>query len=136
MREWESYKRAEEALKSKESLLEAKETALSAARDQLSTMRSKKEELEVAVAQLEAELKTLRASQARSTIQLDDSRLARIKASVADLRNRLRSEVIRQELEDQFSTGAEVGEGKVKTSDLLKEIDQHFGNKGGNVVQE
>jgi len=136
-RDFEGYKRAESSLKSKEALLEAKENALAAARDNLAGMRSKKEELEVAVAQLEAELKTLRVAQTKSTIQLDDSRLARIKESVSALQNRIKSEVVSHDLERQFNEGIDAtASKKTQSAELLKEIDEHLGTTEVDVTAD
>jgi hypothetical protein len=65
-RDLASCQRCEKELESREKMLEAKETALDAAREQLASMKSEKEKLEVLVAQMEAELKTLRVAQTRS----------------------------------------------------------------------
>jgi chromosome segregation ATPase len=130
-RDWASYKRCEEGLQSKEKLLEVKEEALAAARDQLAAMKDKKAQLEVQVAQLEAELKTLRVAQTRSDFQLDDSRLARINASVAQIHDRLRILKKEQDLRGQFANDLEIPvEKAVKTADVIKEIDEHFGKDG------
>jgi len=135
-RDWDSYKRCEEGLKSKEKLLEAKEESLNLAREQLSSMRAKKEQLEVEVAQLEAEVKNLRLAQTKSNFQLDDTRLARIHASMSSIRDRLRVQVKEQELTGRYASDLDIPvEKKVKTQEVMKEIDDHFGkNTKGDVA--
>src|SRR5262249_37473870 len=102
-RDFASYKRCEAEVKSKEQLLEAKERALEAAPEQLATMKSQKQELEVQIAQLEAEVKTVRLAQTRDKFQLDDSRLAQCKATLAEVRNRLNVEKTVTALHGEFA---------------------------------
>ena len=125
---WQAYKVGEESLKSKERLLEAREESLSVARDQLGAMRSKKEQLEVEVARLEAEMKNLRLAQTKSNFQFDDSRLARINASLASIRDRLKVESTEMALRGTYANDLDIPiEKKVQTQEVLKEIDNHFG---------
>jgi peptidoglycan hydrolase CwlO-like protein len=127
-RELASCKRCAEGLKAKEQLLEAKERGLEAAREQLAGMKTQKEQLEVQIAQLEADVKTLRVAQTHSNFQLDDSRLATIKAQLADIRDQLRVEKIAGELNGAFSN--ELGETEAKTptaAQISREADEFLG---------
>jgi GTP cyclohydrolase II len=92
-------------------------------------MKQVKEELEVQVASLEAELKNVRLAQTKSVIQLDDSRLARIKQSIQDIRTRIKVENKTIDMASQFSDdlGVQV-EKKMKTAEVIKEIDNYFGS--------
>ncbi len=129
-RDFESYQRCEAELQSREKLLEAREKALDAARDQLATMRTQKQDLEVQVTQLEAELKTIRAAQCRNKFHFNDSSLARCKATLAELRNRLKVEKTTLELEGQFGNDAFPVEAKEKSAkELTKEINGYFNNQ-------
>lgn len=124
-----AYKRCEAELKSREQLLEAKEHALDAARQQLAEMREQKRELEVQVAQLEAEMKTVRLAQSRCKVQIDDSRLAEIKSSLAELRNRLKVEKTAAELQGEFANDIVPVEKQVRPAgDVIKEVRSYFGN--------
>jgi peptidoglycan hydrolase CwlO-like protein len=126
-RDFESYQRCEAELHSREQLLEAREKSLDAAREQLTTMRTQKQDLEVQVAQLEAQLKTIRAAQSRNKFHFDDSNLARCKATLAELRNRLKVEQINSELEGQFANDTVPVETKEKSArELTKEINGYF----------
>lgn len=128
-RDFESYQRCEAELQSREKLLEAREKSLDAARDQLATIRTQKQQLELEVAQLEAELKTVRAAQSRSKFQFDDSNLARCKATLAELRNRLKVEQNALVLEGEFTNDALPVENKEKSAkELTKEINGYFNN--------
>jgi chromosome segregation ATPase len=122
--------RCEEDLKLKEGLLENKERALDMAREQLTSIRSQKEQLELQIAQLEADLKAVRLAQTKSTIQLDDSRLAHIKASLQDIRNRMQVEKVRGDLEGQFSNDLTIKVEKKKTSEeVIREAKAYLGGE-------
>jgi chromosome segregation ATPase len=112
-----SCARFETELKNKEALLEHKEKGLEVAREQLASIRSQKEELELQIAQLESELKAVRLQQTKSTVQIDDSRLAHIKASLQDIRNRMKVETIKGDLEGQFANDPAIKVEKRKTTD-------------------
>ncbi len=101
-RDLAACQRCEKDLETREKMLEAKEAALEAANDQLASMRSEKDNLEVLVDQMEAELKTLRVAQTRSQFHLDDSRLSQIKARLEDIRDQMRAQRTAQELRAQF----------------------------------
>jgi chromosome segregation ATPase len=137
-RDFASYKRADAEMKSREQLLDAKERSLGSALDQLASMRDQKRELEVSVAQLEADLKAVRLEQTKSKFQLDDSRLAQIKASLADIRSRLRGEQIEAELKGQFASDNSIPvEKKSKsTTEVTKEVRDYFNDKTDTKVAD
>jgi chromosome segregation ATPase len=123
-----SYQRCEAEVKSKEQLLDVKERGLDAAREQLASIRTQKQELETQVAGLEAELKAVRLAQTRNKFHFDDSRLARCKELLADIRNRLKVEKTQEELQGEFANDPTIAvEKKVKsTPELSKEIRAYF----------
>jgi chromosome segregation ATPase len=131
-RELAAAKRCADELAAKESLLEAKEKALDTAREQLTSMRAQKEQLEVQIAQLEAELKTLRLAQTRSNFQLDDSRLARIKGALAEVRNQMRGQAIEADMVAAFQNdGAPVQKSVAKTAaEVSREVEEFLGESG------
>src|SRR5262249_15768194 len=98
-----SYQKCEAEVKSKEKLLDAKERSLETAREQLSSIRAQKQDLEVQIAQLEADLKAVRLAQTRNKFHFDDSRLARCKATLAEIRSRLKVEKTQEELNGEFA---------------------------------
>lgn len=125
-RDYESYKRADSELKFNERELAIKKKALDSAKEQLRAMKDKEQELKLAIAELEAELKAVRVAQTRSQFQIDDSRLSDIKQSLEELRTRVNAERYKVELEGQFANGPDTPaapQGQVKTSrELAKEI--------------
>jgi hypothetical protein len=110
-------------------MLDAKETALEAAREQLASMKSEKEKLEVLVATMEAELKTLRVAQTRSQFHLDDSRLSKIKSTLADIRDQMRAQQTASELNAEFLNDVIPVDKKVGQSreQLIKEVEAYLG---------
>jgi chromosome segregation ATPase len=129
-RDFASYQRCEAEVKSKEQLVEAKERALDAEREQLTAIRGQKEELEVEIARMEAEVKTLRLVQTQSKYHYDDSGLARCKATLAEIKNRLKVEQKAVELSGQFANDAIPVETKTKsTRELTKEIQAYFNER-------
>lgn len=128
-RDWASYQACTAELKAKEQLLDAKQEALDATRERLSTIKTQKQELEVEVARLEAELKTVRLAQTRNKFHFDDSRLARCKATLAEIKNRLNVEKKANDIEGQFANdNIPVDKKVLPTSELIHEIKAHFGN--------
>jgi hypothetical protein len=126
-REFAAYRRAEAELKSEEKLLAAKEKALRTVREQLANMKTLKRDLEIRLAQLEADLKTVRLAQTRDTYQMDDSRLAEIKASLADIEHRLEAERAVTELHGQFATDPVPVHKKTKSAgDLSRSVKNYF----------
>lgn len=130
--------RLEEEVKAREQLLDHKERALDTTREQLASIRTQKQELEVEIARLEAELKSLRLAQTKSKVQIDDSRLAHIKASLAEIRNRLNVDKKTQELVSQFADPESVTpEPKTQSAaDAVKEAEAYLNNGGDTRVAD
>jgi hypothetical protein len=125
-----AYRHCKAELESQEKVLVAKEKSLKTVREQLASMRTLKRDLEVQLAQLEADLKNVRLAQTRDKFQLDDSRLSDIKTSLADIQHRLDVERSRTELTGQFANPAGFGHKHIKSSrDLTKEVKNYFGDK-------
>jgi chromosome segregation ATPase len=138
--EFEAYRTAEAATKAKGEELKAREKGLNAAKAKIAAMRSAKEQLEAELAKTEADLKTVQLTQTQSKFQVDDSRLAGIKESMRNLKDRVRAMEKENELQAQF-TPEEINDRvdqKVKATEVLKEIDAHFGHTadGNDVAAE
>jgi chromosome segregation ATPase len=129
-RDFASYKRCAAEVKSQEKLLAAKEQSLKTVRTQLATMKTLKRDLEVQLAQLEAELKSVRLAQTRDKYQMDDSRLSDIKSSLAEIEHRLEAERARVDLNGQLNSKPFRSHKKVRpVSDLTREVKNYFGEK-------
>ncbi len=129
-RDFSAYRHCKAELESQEQLLAAKEKSLKSVREQLASMSTLKRDLEVQLAQLEAELKNVRLAQTRDKYQLDDSRLSDIKASLAEIEHRLNYERSITELNGQIAHEAVPVHKRIKTTgDLTKEVKNFFGEK-------
>jgi len=135
-RDYESYKRTESELKFRDRELTIKKKTLESAREQLRAMKDKEQELKLAIAELEAELKAVRVAQTRSQFQIDDSRLSDIKQSLEELRTRVNAERHKAELEGEFADNASpTVKAEVKpVRDLAKEIKDTL--EGARVVEQ
>jgi len=117
-------KNLEKELANNKKVLDAKRQGVDAARQQLVEMRNQKEQLEVLAAEYEAQLKTLALEKTRTKLQLDDSRLAEIKASMERLRERIQTERTTAALAEEFNTGKPAnakGESNANVLDDAKE---------------
>jgi chromosome segregation ATPase len=124
-----AYDRTEAEIKRTEQVLEAREKALDAAKEQLAVMKAKKQELELKLTELEAKVKTLALAKAKSKVQFDDSRLANIQASIAELENRLKVESTKLELENQVCDPIPVDKKVKTTNEVIKDVESRFGDK-------
>jgi chromosome segregation ATPase len=134
--EFDAYKAGENALKAKQEVLKAKQAGLDAAKQKISAMRTAKEQLEAELAKTEAQLKMVQLKETESKFQFDDSRLAAIKQSMRNLKDRVASMEKERQLRIEFSHDEVVNqvEQKVKADEVLKEIDTHFGHTADNNV--
>lgn len=137
-REFDAYKHAEAAVKAQEETLKFRVQGLDAGRAKIDAMRSAKDELTAELAKVEAEYKQVQVTETRSPFQVDDSRLGNIKASMKNLKDRVDEMKLAGELKGQFTHESIVDkvEQKARSEQVLKEIDQHFGNGDQKVAAE
>lgn len=83
------FKTAEETLQRERELLSAKEKALATHRETLEGMLSQRKSLEVELERLEARVKTINARKQIASIEVDDSKLNRVKSLIATIDKRL-----------------------------------------------
>jgi peptidoglycan hydrolase CwlO-like protein len=88
-RRFERYKTNDATLASLRDIHQARLLSLDAAQQKLEGMLAAKRQLEVDLENLEARLKMVEVAQTTSDYQFDDSRLARVKDVVGDIRTRL-----------------------------------------------
>ena len=86
---FERYKTSEATLASLQEIYDARQRSLEAAREKLDWMLAARRQLQVDVENLEARLKMVAAAETTSDYNFDDSKLARAKELVSDLRSRL-----------------------------------------------
>ncbi len=121
------YQTVEETLKSRQQVLSARENSLAAARRKLDNMLDSKEQLQVQIENLDARMKTLQASQVASTVNVDDSQIARTRQLIAHLNKQIE---VRQKLVD--GAGNVTGLIPIEVAaepqaDVTAQIDKFFG---------
>lgn len=121
------YQTVEETMKSRQQVLTAREKSLAAARNKLDSMLDSKEQLQVQIENLDARMKTLQASQVASTVNVDDSQIARTRELIAHLNKQIE---VRQKLVDGAGnqTGLiEIDVAAEPRADITAQIDKYFG---------
>ena len=129
-RRFERLRMAEETLDSKRKVLAAREQSVHAAREKLDGMLASKRDLELQIENLSARVATMQAMQTASSVQLDDSQLARAKALIADLNRQLDVSQRVMDAEGKFADLIPVEEKSVSTEDLSAQIDEYFQKQG------
>jgi len=133
-RDLEMFKVAKKQLESKHKELQARQDRLAAAKEQWSALQDERENLKVELAKLEADIQAVRVTQTQSKFQVDDGELARIKEGVARVRDRIKVEATKLALEREYSAGPIPAVDRVKTQDLLKEVDAEISGKSDKVA--
>ena len=120
------YRLAEATLGAKQDLLVSREGSLDAARKKLESMLNAKRDLEVQVENLEARLTAVQGEAVTTSVEFDDTNVAKCQELVDDLRVRLqvaeRLIVSNGEIED-LATTITIG-----NEDVLAQIDSYLGS--------
>jgi len=124
---FEQFKFAEESIGRDRQIVEARDKTLRANEQKLDTLLDSKKELEVQLEQLEARLKTVRAAEAASELEFDDTQLARAKKLIRDLNRQLDVKDKLLASEGKFS-GLIPVEAAVETAieNVSERIDEYF----------
>lgn len=130
---FERYKTGDATLQSLREICDARKRSLEGARQKLDQMLAAKRQLEVDVANLEARLKMVEVAQASSEINVDDSRLARAKELISDLRTRLDVAATIVAAEGQY-TGEIDLEGP-KSENIVDQVTEFF-DEGHSVNEQ
>lgn len=125
---FERYKTAEATVASKRQILTAREKSVIAAREKLEGMLVSKRDLEVQIENLDARLKTVQAAQTASSVQLDDSQLARAKKLISELNKQLDVAQKMLDADGKFTGLIPVETAAQIPEDLSNQIDEYFGN--------
>ncbi len=124
---FERYKSAEATLASKRQILSAREKSVVAAREKLEGMLASKRDLEVQIENLDARMKTIQAAQTATSVQLDDSQLARAKKLISELNKQLDVAQKMLDADGKFSGLIPVETTPAVPEDLSNQIDEYFG---------
>ncbi|MEX0701008.1 MAG: hypothetical protein WD069_02830 [Planctomycetales bacterium] len=127
---FERFKIARDTIDRDRKVLDARQQALVANQQKLDGMLAAKQDLEVQVEQLEARLKTVQAAQTVSTLEIDDSQLARAKSLIRELNKQLDVKEKLLDSEGKFTGLIPVdAESVVTPQELGRDIDTYFGKK-------
>lgn len=137
---FEAYKIGEDVLSRERQILEAQRQTLRANQKKLNSMMDRKETLAVSVSQLEARLKTIQATEAVNSVEIDDTELAKVEKAIKALNHNLDVRESLLEIEghiidpDIFVEMDELETSDVHTN-ILSEIDSHFGVNEGEIAE-
>ncbi len=123
------FKAANQALERDQNILKVREKALRSHERQLDEMLLARKDLELEIENLEANLKSLRAAEAVSTVtvSLDNSQLARTKKLIAELKKRIEVEEKMLDTEGKFAGLIDVEtEDDEIPENITQEIDDYF----------
>lgn len=134
---FESFQVGEDALQRDRRILEAQRQTLRANQKKLDSMLGRKQDLSVQVASLEARLKTIQATEAVNSIELDETRLTHVEKMIKDLNRTL--DVRESLLETQSNVLGRIPVEEQSDdlhTDVLTEVDRHFGLKSTETASE
>jgi len=121
------YKYVSELLGEKEATLKAKRNIIKAAHEQLENLRTQKATLLARLANVEARLKMIEATQAKNEFNFDGSALARAKETVSDLEKKLDIMSHKAAIEGRYGDMDKPSTYVDPSRDIVKEIDAEFG---------
>jgi len=119
-----------ELLKTKQAELKAKRKIIKAAYEQLENLKSQKTTLLTKLANIEAQLRLIEATQAKNEFHFDGSALANAKQTVAELEEKLQILAKRAQLEGRYSdefNGTTSSTYVDPSRDVIKEVDDALG---------
>ena len=124
---FDAFRSAEDSVTRDRQILEAQRQTLRANQTKLNTMLERKQALAVQVSQLEARLKTIQATEAINNLEVDDSKLCRVEDMIRELNRSLDVRESLLETEGKCMGRIPVEERNEPETDVLAEIDRHFG---------
>lgn len=128
-RKFSTYKATEDSVERDKQLLSAQRQTLLANQQKLETVMSRKEELGIVVSQLEARLKTIQATEAINSIEVDETRLTQVEDMIKTLNRELdvRESLLEMEGYSADSMDIDLDLDAMDLEDITSEIDGHFG---------
>ena len=134
---FESYQVGEDAVRRDRQILTAQRQTLRANQKKLDSMLGRKQDLSVQVSRVEARLKTIQATEAVNSIEVDDSKLSRVEGMIKELNHALDVRESLLETEGNVLGRIPVEEDAAELhNDVVSEIDQHFGLVSDESVAE
>lgn len=133
---FEAFRAGEEAVARDRQILAAQKQTLRANQKKLDSMMGRKQGLSVQVSRLEARLKTIQATEAVNSIEVDDSKLSHVEEMISELNHALDVRESMLETEGTVLGRIPVEEDAEIETDVVSEIDQHFGLVADDAVAE
>jgi len=121
------HKVADETLDHLKKMRTARQQNLDAASQKLTAMMSAQKQLEADITNLEAQRKLVEVAQASSDVMLDDSRLARAKGLIADIRTRL--DVAAKLANSDVHYAGEIPLDQPTGENILDQVTEYFGGE-------
>ncbi|MCA9025905.1 MAG: hypothetical protein KDA86_11925 [Planctomycetaceae bacterium] len=125
------FKTAENTLKDQQQILAAKEKALEQHRSTLEDMLSQKKTLEVELERLMARMQMINARKQISSVSVDDSQLAKAKALINEIDQKLDVEAKLLDAEGNFLGLIPVETKTEESVDIAFQVDSYFSSKPG-----
>lgn len=123
------YQTTEQTREKSAKILELRQQALETALVKLDDAKSLQRELEVQIENLVARERMVDVAKSASSINIDDSQLARTQNLINDINARLDAEEEFLNMAPQYMGSIQVSEEPVVTGDILEEMDQYFTEK-------
>jgi peptidoglycan hydrolase CwlO-like protein len=133
-KDWKAFRTAEEHLKAKEKLLGHKQAHVTAIKAKIDNMRNVKDQLKTELARLKNELEAVRLAQTEVTVEVDDSRLAHIRGSLSEVKDRIRELQIKVELQGKSASNPIPVEAQIEADKAVEEFNTRFGPNGEKVA--
>jgi predicted nucleic acid-binding Zn-ribbon protein len=129
------YDYTSDLLQQKQETLKAKRKIIQAANDQLKGLRTQKSTLLAKLANIEARLKMIEATQSKNEFNFDGSALSRAKQTISDLEGRLDVMARRAEIEGRYGDVDHPASYADPRRDVVKEVEQKFGDSSRSAVK-
>jgi len=130
--DWAGFKSAKAALEAKEKLIEQKQKQIDTARARIDELKSQQDQLRTEVAKMRADLEAAKLAQAQSPVQVDESRLADIKTSLKDVRDRITVMTREAELQGEVIVKEPTVEDALKNAKAEDEFKAFVNSKKGD----
>ncbi|MBL9164383.1 MAG: hypothetical protein JNL18_16765 [Planctomycetaceae bacterium] len=124
-RRFNRYKTVDGTIESLQQMRDARQRNLDAAREKLTAMMGAQRQLQVDVENLEAKLKLVEVAEASSDFQFDDSKLARAKQLMVDIRTKL--EVAAKLANADTTFQEEIPLDETEAEDVTTQVAEYFG---------
>lgn len=127
---WKKFQVDETALNTNVKILNARQMALKSNREKLQGMVAAKQELEVQIQELKAQLEAVKAAETVKGLEFDDSQLSATRELIDEIGQKIE---VRERLLDErtkFNELIPVDEENPNQEDLSTQIRSHFGNQG------